>query len=129
VPGDEGVTHLLEELWRQEPVVTSICIGSSAQIVARPDELISLADENPGWLVIQMKIALNAERNLYGRFLLDRRLVRDRKHNDRRRVVALPCDRKQDHAWSILSTLFLTGAMLVMPKIGVGDHQARLGNR
>lgn len=43
------------------------------------------------------------------------------------RAVGHPLDREHDHAWTVFAPLFLSGPVFVVPKIGIGNNEARLG--
>jgi len=52
------------------------------------------------------------------------RVMGDRQRGDESLTISFPLDSKHDDAGPVLTALFLTGLMLAVRKIGIGDNEA-----
>ena len=66
VPRAEGSQDAGEKVRRQKPVIMAVAATRLAQIVARPDELIAFADNDPSSHVIEAKLTFDGGRNFDG---------------------------------------------------------------
>ena len=129
VPAQERCHHLIEKASGQNAVVVSVRAWPFAQIEAGPGELVALADDDPGALVIEAEVAFYPRRNFDGGFGFSRRTARDRQNRHDRKLAALTFHDQNRDARTVFDPLLSAGQVLVAPEIGVRNYEARFGGR
>lgn len=127
MPCDESGDDLPEELRRQEAIVVTIAAADFPDIISRPIELVALGDNDPGARVIKFEMTFYGSRNFNGTRGIGGRRMRDRQNHNDGCVVRRALNRKHDHARAIFEPFFPSRFVLVMPQIGIGYDEARLG--
>jgi hypothetical protein len=127
MPSDESIDDLPEESRRQEAIIVAIAAADFPDIISRPTELVALGNNDPGALVVKFEMTLYGGRNFNGTRGIGGRRMRDRQNHNDRCVVRGALDRKHDYARTIFAPFFPSRFVLVMPQIGIGYDEARLG--
>jgi hypothetical protein len=125
-PSPEGVEHLIEQFRRQEAESVTIRAGRFSQIVAGPDEFVAFVDDDPRTRGVETQMALDPRGNFDCGPGIGRRRMGDWQDRHDRCPICFSARGEHDDAWPVLPTLLLSRAMLVMPEIGVVEHEARL---
>jgi hypothetical protein len=125
---NEGVSNAVEESRWQKAEFKSTT-WSLPEIVAWPDELVPFSNNDPGRFVVKAEMSLYGERDLDCSVRVGWPSMRDRNDGYDRLAFLAPLDTKNNDRWPLLATLLLPDPVLVMPKIGIVDHKARLGRR
>jgi len=127
MPRSEGLDDLLEESWRQEPVVVAIATADFSDVITRPIEFVAFCDNDPGALVIKSEMTFDRCGNFNGSRRIGQGRMRDRQNHNDCRVIGRALDREHDYARAIFASFFPSRFMLVMPQIGIGYDKTRLG--
>jgi hypothetical protein len=127
MPCREGADDLIEESGRQEAVIITVAAADFPKIIAGPIEFVALGHNDPGTLVVKSKMTFDRGGNFDGTRGIGGRSMCDRQHHDDRRVIRRALNRKHDHARAIFAPFFLSRLVFVMPQIGIGYDEARLG--
>jgi hypothetical protein len=72
-------------------------------------------------------MAFEGRGDFNGIFGISRRAMGDGNDSDHGRAIRPTLDSENDDAGTILAALFLTGLVLAVPKIRIGDNKASLG--
>ncbi len=106
-------------------MVVAIRPRDFADIVARPEKIVTLGNHNPRSGVIEPKMALDRQWYLYRPIGVIRRTVRNGQHCDLHERTALLFSGKHDDGRTILATFLMTRQMLVVPPVCVGNDKTR----
>src|SRR5438093_1027879 len=104
--GNERVEDLIEETGWQKAVVVAVALQTAAQVVARPEELITFGDDDPRAVIVEAEMSFDLQWDLDRRCWIGRRAVGDRQHSDDDRTVCFALDGENDDARPVLFTFF-----------------------
>lgn len=127
VPRGKGFDNLTEQSRRQEAIIVTVSAADLPDIIAGPFELVALANNDPGTLVIESEMALDRGGNLNRASAIGRTSMCDRKDDDNRGVIRGTLDGQDDYARTIFATFVPPRLVLVVPQIGIGYDEARSG--